>query len=94
MTTNKQLIKIALNHLGEGGAKFRKFAGLPSGAAWCNAFVDYVAYQGDVEHLFFNGAKETDCPHSIKWCEKNLAQIPPYLADYHRHGVCREFHVA
>lgn len=95
MTTNKQLIKIALNHLGEGGAKFRKFAGLPSGAAWCNAFVDYIAYQGDVEHLYFNGVKETYCPHSIKWCEKNLAQIPPYLAmpadiiyfDWEKNGV-------
>lgn len=95
MTTNKQLVKIALNHLGEGGAKFRKFAGLPSGAAWCNAFVDYIAYQGDVEHLYFNGVKETYCPHSIKWCEKNLAQIPPYLAmagdiiyfDWEKNGV-------
>ena len=78
--TNKELLKIAQKHLGEGSAKFRKFAGLPSGAAWCNAFVDYIANEGKVNKLYFNGKKETYCPHSIKWCQVNLAQIPLYLA--------------
>ena len=80
MTTNTQLIKIAEKHLGQGGAVFRKYCGLPSGAAWCNAFVDYVANEGGVKSLYFNGKKETYCPHSIAWCNANLAQVPLYWA--------------
>ena len=78
--TNNELLKIAQKHLGQGGAVFRKYCGLPSGAAWCNAFVDYVANEGGVKSLYFNGAKETYCPHSMAWCKKNLAMIPLYLA--------------
>ena len=78
--SNTELIKIALGHLGDGGAKFRRFAGLPSGAAWCNAFVDYIANEAGDARLYFNGKKETYCPSSIKWCQKNLAELPPYLA--------------
>lgn len=80
MKTNSEVLKIAQKHLGQGGARFRKFAGLPAGAAWCNAFVDYVADEGGVKALYFNGKKETYCPHSIKWCKANLADIPLYLA--------------
>jgi len=80
MTSNTELLKIAQKHLGQGGAVFRKYCGLPSGAAWCNAFVDYVANEGGVKSLYFNGAKETYCPHSIAWCRKNLAQVPLYIA--------------
>lgn len=80
MKTNSEVLKIAQKHLGQGGARFRKFAGLPAGAAWCNAFVDYVADEGGVKALYFNGKKETYCPHSIKWCRANLAEIPLYLA--------------
>ena len=80
MKTNTELLKIAQKHLGQGGARFRKFAGLPSGAAWCNAFVDYVANEGGCSKLYFNGKKETYCPHSIKWCKANLAELPLYLA--------------
>ena len=95
MTSNTQLLKIAQKHLGQGGAVFRKYCGLPSGAAWCNAFVDYIANEGGVKSLYFNGAKETYCPHSIAWCKKNLAMLPLYLAmpmdiiyfDWDRNGV-------
>lgn len=80
MKTNSEVLKIAQKHLGQGGARFRKFAGLPAGAAWCNAFVDYVADEGGVKALYFNGKRETYCPHSIKWCRANLADIPLYLA--------------
>lgn len=80
MTSNTQLLKIAQKHLGQGGAVFRRFAGLPSGAAWCNAFVDYIASEGNVSKLYFNGKRETYCPHSIAWCNKNLALVPLYLA--------------
>jgi len=93
--SNTELLKIAQKHLGEGGAKFRKFAGLTAGAAWCNAFVDYIANEGGVKSLYFNGKKETNCPHSIKWCKANLADIPLYLAqpmdiiyfDWDKNGV-------
>lgn len=80
MTSNTQLLKIAQSHLGQGGSRFRKFAGLPAGSAWCNAFVDYIAHEGKVDQLYFAGKKETYCPHSIQWCKKNLAQLPLYLA--------------
>lgn len=95
MTSNTELIKIAKTHVDQGGAVFRKFCGLPSGAAWCNAFVDYVAKEANVSSLYFNGRKETYCPTSIKWCKKNLAQLPLYLAmpgdiiyfDWEKNGV-------
>ena len=95
MISNTQLIAITQKHLGQGGAVFRKYCGLPSGAAWCNAFVDYIAYEGGVSTLYFNGKKETYCPHSIAWCKKNLAQVPLYFAlpgdiiyfDWDRNGV-------
>lgn len=93
--SNVELLKIAQKHLGEGGAKFRKFCGLPAGAAWCNAFVDYIANEGGDASLFFNGKRPTYCPDSIKWCNKNLALIPLYLAlpmdiiyfDWEKNGV-------
>lgn len=78
--SNTELLKIAQKHLGEGGSKFRRFCGLPAGAAWCNAFVDYVANEGGDSSLYFNGKKYTYCPDSIKWCYNNLADIPIYLA--------------
>lgn len=80
MKSNKEVLKIARKYIGQGGARFRKFAGLPAGASYCNAYVDYIAYEGGVSSLYFNGKKETYCPTSIKWCKSNLAQIPPYLA--------------
>lgn len=93
--SNTELLKIAQKHLGEGGSRFRKFAGLPAGSAWCNAFVDYIASEGGDAKLYFNGKKETYCPHSIKWCKANLAEIPLYLAmpmdiiyfDWDKNGV-------
>lgn len=95
MRSNTELLKIAQKYIGQGGARFRKFCGLPGGAAWCNAYVDYIANEGGVSALYFNGKKETYCPTSIKWCNKNLALIPPYLAlpmdiiyfDWEKNGV-------
>jgi len=78
--SNTELLKIAQSHLGQGGSRFRKFAGLPAGAAWCNAFVDYVANEGGDASLFFNGKRMTYCPTSMSWCRKNLAEVPLYLA--------------
>lgn len=95
MKSNADVLKIAKKYIGQGGSRFRKFCGLPGGAAWCNAYVDYVANEGGVSSLYFDGKKETYCPHSIKWCDKNLALIPPYLAmacdiiyfDWEKNGV-------
>ena len=92
---NVELLKIAQKHLGEGGAKFRKFCRLPAGAAYCNAFVDYIANEGGDASLFFNGKRPTFCPDSIRWCNKNLALVPLYLAlpmdiiyfDWEKNGV-------
>ena len=94
-TTNRQLLKIAQKYLGQGGARFRKFAGLDNGQPWCNAYVDYIAHEGGVAYLYFDGKRETYCPHSMTWCKKNLAQVPLFLAlpmdviyfDWERNGI-------
>ena len=80
MTTNSELLKIARKYLGYNGDIFRKFAGLGKSQPYCNAYVSYVADKGGVAKLYFDGKKETYCPHSYEWCKKNLAQVPPYLA--------------
>lgn len=92
---NRELLTIAQKHLGQGGATFRRYCGLPNGAAWCNAFVTYIFHEGGDSALYCNGKKMTYCPTSIKWCKDNLAQIPLYLAmpmdviyfDWDRNGV-------
>ena len=92
---NIELLSIAKKYLGQGGSVFRKYCGLPAGAAYCNAYVSYIFYKGDDSKLYCDGRKETYCPHSIKWCYDNLALIPLYLAlpmdviyfDWERNGV-------
>lgn len=76
---NVKLLAIAEKHLGEGGARFRRYCGM-SGGAWCCAFVTYIFNEGNDSPLFYGGKKVTYCPTAIKWCEANLAQIPLYLA--------------
>ena len=77
---NEQLFNIARKYLGQGGARFRKYCGLPSGAAWCCAFVTYIFHEGDDSPLFYGGKKVVYCPTAQSWCRANLAQIPIYLA--------------
>jgi len=78
--TNFEMLKVAQKYLGQGGSRFRKFCGLPSGSAWCNAYVDYIFNESGNTSLFCNGRKVTYCPTSMKWCQNNLAQVPIYLA--------------
>lgn len=93
--SNTEQLKIAQKYLGQGGAKFRKYCGLPSGAAWCDAFVTYIFNEAGNASLFCNGKKQTYCPTTIKLCAKDMAQIPMYLAmpsdviffDWERNGV-------
>lgn len=93
--SNVELLKIAQKYIGSGGSRFRKFCGLPSGAAYCNAYVDYIANEGGDASLFFDGKRPTYCPDSIRWCNKNLALVPLYLAlpmdliyfDWEKNGV-------
>lgn len=76
---NTEQLKILEKYLGQGGAVFRKYCGMSFGA-YCNACVSFIFKEGDNKNLYCNGRKETYCPHSISWCYKNLASIPPYLA--------------
>ena len=95
MKSNKELLAFAQKYLGQGGARFRKYCGLPSGAAWCNAFVTYIFHEGGDASLYCNGKKQTYCPTSMKLCAKDMAQIPLYLAmpmdviyfDWDKNGV-------
>lgn len=93
--SNTEQLKIAEKYLGQGGARFRKYCGLPSGAAWCDAFVTYVFNEAGNASLFCGGKKQTYCPTTIKICAKDMAQVPMYLAmpsdviffDWERNGV-------
>lgn len=92
---NKETYNLAKSYLGQGGATFRKFCGLPSGAAWCNAFVSYIFAKSGNAKLYCGGKKQTYCPTSIKLCKKDMAMIPMYLAmpmdviyfDWDKNGV-------
>lgn len=78
--SNTEQLNIAMKYLGYGGSRFRKFCGLPAGAAWCDAYVTTIFHEAGNSSLFCSGTKQTYCPTTMKWCEKNLASIPPYLA--------------
>ena len=80
MKSNTEQLAIAKKYVGYGGSKFRKFCGLPSGSAWCDAYVTTIFAEAGNASLFCNGTKQTYCPTTIKWCLKNLASVPPYLA--------------
>ena len=77
---NTQTYNLAKSFLGKGGATFRSYCGLPSGAAWCNAFVTYIFHKSGNANLYCGGKKQTYCPTSIKLCRKEMAEIPLYLA--------------
>ena len=78
--SNIEQLNIAKKYIGYGGSKFRKYCGLPSGSAWCDAYVTTIFHEAGNASLFCNGTKQTYCPTTIKWCYNNLASIPPYLA--------------
>lgn len=78
--SNTEQLAIARKYLGQGGAKFRKFCGLPAGAAWCDAFVTTIFHEAGNSSLFCSGKKQTYCPTTMSLCAKNLASVPPYLA--------------
>lgn len=80
MKSNTEQLAIAKKYVGYGGSKFRKFCGLPSGSAWCDAYVTTIFAEAGNASLFCGGTKQTYCPTTIKWCLKNLASIPPFLA--------------
>ena len=78
--TNTKFYNKAFSYLSEGGYRFRKYCGLRSRDPWCNAFVSYVFHVLKCSKLYCEGRKEVSCPHSIRWCYTNLAQVPIYLA--------------
>lgn len=77
---NTQTYNFAKSFLGKGGATFRSYCGLPSGAAWCDAYVTYIFHKSGNASLFCGGKKQTYCPTTIKLCAKEMAQVPLYLA--------------
>ena len=93
--SNTEQLKYAASFLGKGGVVFRKYCGLPSGAAWCDAYVTYIFHKSGNASLFCDGKKQTYCPNTIKILQKEMAQIPLYLAmpsdvilfDWERNGV-------
>ena len=79
MTTANQVYAIAKSHLGHHGSHARSYCGM-SGGPYCCAFVTMCVQKAGGAKLFYGGKKCTYCPAAIKWCQANLAQIPPYLA--------------
>lgn len=81
MMTNTQLLAVAKKQLGNGGSKYRSYVG--AGGNYCNMFVYWLYNANGCAALLPLPATKyyrTYCPDSIKWCRKNLAEIPPYLA--------------
>lgn len=81
MMTNTQLLAVAKKQLGNGGSKYRKYVG--ASGNYCNMFVYWLFNANGCASLFPLPATKyyrTYCPDSIKWCRKNLAEIPPYIA--------------
>ena len=81
MKTNKELLAIARKQLGNGGSKYRSYVG--ASGNYCNMFVYWLFNANGCASLFPLPATKyyrTYCPDSIKWCRKNLAEIPPYIA--------------
>ena len=77
---NIQLYNLAKSYLGQGGRTFRNYCGLPSGAAWCAAFVTYIFAKGGDASLFYGGKKVVYVPSAEKWLYANYADIPISLA--------------
>lgn len=92
---NIQLYNLAKSYLGQGGRTFRNYCGLPSGSAWCCAFVTYIFAKGNDSPLFYGGKKVVYVPSAEKWLFANCANIPIYLAmpmdvitfDWNNNGV-------
>lgn len=81
MMTNTELLAIAKKQLGNSGSKYRKYVG--ASGNYCNMFVYWLFNANGCASLFPLPATKyyrTYCPDSIKWCRKNLAEIPPYIA--------------
>lgn len=78
--SNIETYNYAKQFLGKGGATFRKYCGLPSGTAYCDAFVTYIFHHTGNSNLFCGGKKQTYCPTTIRIVQKEMAQIPLYLA--------------
>ena len=79
MTTANQVYSVAKSHLGHHGSHARAYCGMSSGP-YCCAFVTMCMQKSGGGKLFYGGKKCTYCPNAIKWCQANLAQVPPYLA--------------
>ncbi len=80
MKTNKELLAVAVSQLGNTGGKYRSYVGEPG--SWCDMFVYWLFHANGCGELlnWTTKAQKINCPESIKWCQKNLAEIPPYLA--------------
>jgi len=80
MMNNRELLAVAISQLGNTGGKYRSYVGEPG--SWCDMFVYWLFHANGCGELlnWTTKAEKIGCPSSIKWCEKNLAEIPPYLA--------------
>ena len=81
MMSNTALLAIARKQIGNGGAKYRSY--VRASGDYCNMFAFWLFDANGCGSLFALPKRNyyrTYCPDSIKWCRKNLAEIPPYLA--------------
>lgn len=101
MKTNKELLAIAKRQIGNTGGKYRSYVGVDGN--WCDMYVYWLFNANGCGSLLkWKGNERYYCPASIKWCEKNLAQIPMYLAmpcdiiyfDWERNGIPNHIGIA
>lgn len=78
MMSNTQLLQVAIKQLGNTGGKYRSYVGEPGN--WCDMYVYWLYHANGCGELlnWTTKAQKINCPASMAWCEKNLAQIPPY----------------
>ena len=77
MKSRTELLQIAKKQIGNGGSKYRKYAGC--GGNFCDMFVFWLYDANGCGTLLpWKGKQRTYCPSSIKWCQANLAQLPLY----------------
>lgn len=73
--TGDKIVSKALKYLGSGGGKFWKDYGLPTGTAWCCAFVWDIFRMCGASKLFYGGEKTAYVPTAQQWLKKNCKHV-------------------
>ena len=73
--TGQKIVNKALKYLGSSGKKTWKDYGLPTGTAWCCAFVWDIFRMCGSSKLFCDGQKTAYVPTAQQWLKKNCKHV-------------------